>query len=356
MSQTLKIKAFFFNAKTDYLPYYKQFTISIEETATAKELLAKIQECNENFSYPKQKLVFKINDLVVDAKEKIANIVARLGTELTIDPVNSYRSNDGLRINDSDFMKSFSLLEPYATENDLKEYKKMYGLHYASETEKYDREYIGDAIIVLACNMIKAGSEHQKEILKAISQPHAGLLSCEYENNLFNAEYHADKIETLKQMVKNTSPSSFQKFVSRFVPSSETKEVSVLSKSIENLEEKSIGYYMGKPFPNINHAKDIYKAIEAIDSRQIDFDRADKLCGLCMCEDNKPLALKKAGTLLLNAFDAGVEVLVVEDINALLMFEDNFCAIEAIMGRKMIGLELLSTIDFMAQTKISATS
>jgi len=356
MLQTLKIKAFFFNAKTDYLPYYKQFTISIDETATAKELLAKIQECNENFSYPKQKLVFKINNLVVEAKEKISNIVARFGNELTIDPVNSYRSNNGLRINDHDFMQSFALLEPYATENDLKEYKKMYALHYASETEKYDREYIGDAILILAYQMIEAGSEYKEEILDAISSPHTGLLSCEYENNLFNAEYHDDEIGTLKEMVKNTAPSSFQKFISRFVPSFEEKEAKRTSKNIENIENKSIGYYMGEPFPNVNRAKNVREAILSFDARQIAFDRDDKLCGLCLLEDNKPLALKKAGTILLNAFDAGVEVLVIEDSKAFAMFEDNLSAIEAIMGRKILGLEFISTTNFLLQSKMAEAS
>lgn len=77
MSQKLKIRAFFFNAKTDYLPYYKNFTLKVEEEATAKDLLGLIQEKNENFSYPKQKLIMKINGLIVEAKEPVVNIVER---------------------------------------------------------------------------------------------------------------------------------------------------------------------------------------------------------------------------------------------------------------------------------------
>jgi len=152
MSQKLEIRAFFFNAKTDYLPYYKNFSIKnfsiyVEDDATVKDLLAKIEEENENFSYPKQKLVMKINGLVVEAKQSVSSLVERFGTSFQIDPVNSYRSNDGLKINDSDFMQSFELLAPYASEDDLKYYKTLYALHYASETEKFDRDYIGDAIV-----------------------------------------------------------------------------------------------------------------------------------------------------------------------------------------------------------------
>ena len=112
ISQKLEIRAFFFNAKTDYLPYYKNFSISVEDDATAKDLLPKIQEKNENFSYPKQKLIMKINDLVVEAKQSVSSLVEKFGTSLQIDPVNSYRSNDGLKLNDSDFMQSYELLAP----------------------------------------------------------------------------------------------------------------------------------------------------------------------------------------------------------------------------------------------------
>ena len=67
MSYRLDIKAFFFNAKTDYLPYCKQFRVKIDKSATAKDLLKAIEQQNENFSFPKQKLVFRINGWVVDA-------------------------------------------------------------------------------------------------------------------------------------------------------------------------------------------------------------------------------------------------------------------------------------------------
>ncbi|HEY9128241.1 MAG TPA: hypothetical protein VIN02_00235, partial [Sulfurovum sp.] len=202
MSQKLEIRAFFFNAKTDYLPYYKNFSINVDDDATAKDLLAKIEEENENFSYPKQKLVMKINGLVVEAKQSVTSLVERFGTVMQIDPVNSYRSNDGLKINDSDFMQSFELLAPYASEADLKHYKTLYALHYASETEKFDREYIGDAVLVLAHKMITEGSEYAEEILQALTSAHSGLFDCEYENNLFNAQDHTAAINELKAMAK----------------------------------------------------------------------------------------------------------------------------------------------------------
>lgn len=350
MSHKLEIRAFFFNAKTDYLPYYKNFNINVDAEATAKDLLAEIQEANENFSYPKQKLVMKINGLVVEAKQPVSTLVERLGRSLQIDPVSSYRSNDGLKINDDDFMKSFEILAAYASEANLKYYKTLYALHYASETENFDREYIGDAVLVLAHKMITEGSEHTEAILDAITSVNSGLLDCEYENNLFNAQDHTADIDELKAMVKPPQTSSFmEKLTARFSKKGEEEVQAPAPKkavTIDHLENKQIACYLGLTTEKI---KVIKQMIASIGANEVSFSRTHKLTGLGILEDNKDLALKKAGTTLLDAFDAGAEVLLVEDEAVLEMFKKNFSDIEKIIGRKMIGLELLSVEDFIAQ-------
>ena len=350
MSQKLEIRAFFFNAKTDYLPYYKNFSISVEDDATAKDLLAKIQEKNENFSYPKQKLIMKINDLVVEAKQSVSSLVEKFGTSLQIDPVNSYRSNDGLKINDSDFMQSFELLAPYASEADLKYYKTLYALHYASETEKFDREYIGDAVLVLAHKMITDGSDYTNEILNTLTSVNSGLLDCEYENNLFKPQDHTAAINELKAMAKPPKePSFMQKLSARFSKNTEGELQTPASKvavTIEHIEEKQIAYYAGKT----SDKRDVIsQMIKDIGANEVSFSRSSKLSGLGILEDNKRLALKKAGSILLDAFDSGAEVLLVEDEAALDMFQENFSEIQKVMGREIIGLELISVEDFISQ-------
>lgn len=346
MSQTLEIRAFFFNATTDYLPYYRNFTLTVDADATAKEVLAQIQALNENFSYPKQKLIMKINDLVVEANQSVASLVEKLGTSWQIDPVNSYRSMNGLKINDDDFMRSYALLEPYATEDDLKYYKTLYALHYASETEKFDHGYIGDAILVLAHKMITEGSEHTDAILDAITSVHSGLFDCEYENNFFNAEDHTAAINELKAMVKPApEPSLCSKLIARF---SKKKEEAAAPKraaeTIDDLGSKQVAHYFG-----LGSHSAMHELIREKGMKGIHFSRANKLCGLGILEDNKELAFKKAGAILLDAFDRGAEVLVVEDPAALDMFKKHFSAIENTVGRKMIGLELILAEDFVAQ-------
>lgn len=352
MLQKLEIRAFFFNAKTDYLPYYKNFTLQVEDDATAKDLLAKIQEVNENFSYPEENLVMKINGLVVEGEQSVSSIVERFGTSLQIDPVNTYRSNNGLIINDSDFMQSFELLAPYASEADLNYYKTLYALHYASETENFDREYIGDAILVLAHKMITEGSEYKDEILAAITSANSGLFDCEYENNLFNGQDHTETIKALKLMAKpEEEPSLCQKLMARFSKQQEKKVESGTAKTtpvtIENLEEKQVAHYHGKASHEAMH-----QLIAQAGMKGIHFSRSGKLAGLSLLGDNKTLAFKKAGAILLDAFDSGAEVVVVEDREVLEMFKKHFSVIEKTVGRKMIGLELISSEDFTSQVSL----
>ena len=344
----LEIKAFFFNAQTDYLPYYRQFRFELTEEMKGKDLLALVKEQNEDFSYPEEKLVFRINDLVVDGDQSISEVVERLGTSLQIDPVNAYRSTNGLIINDSDFMKSYELLAPFASEEDMKYYETLYALHYASETEKFDHDYIGDAILLLADKMISEGSEHKEEILEAITSPHSGLFDCEYENNFFNAQDHTAAIEALKMMAKPLKKPSFaDNLASRFAEKKDTllKKEKKEPTAVE-IEGKQIAYYAGTV---TGKAEDIHDRIVQAGSKVILFSRANKLSGLSLLGDNKTLAFTKAGTTLLDAMDSGAQILIVEEKEAYDMFQTHFNDLEKTIGRE-IDLELISAEDFIALT------
>ncbi len=343
MLQKLEIRAFFFNAKTDYLPYYKLFNLTLDSDATVQDLLADVQEANENFSYPKTNLVLKINGWVVEGKQTIDSLTQRLGTSWQIDPVNSYRANNGLCINDADFMQSFALLAPYATEEDATYYQTLYALHYASGTERFEREYIGDAVLVLAHRMIVQGSEHKEAILKVITSVHSGLFDCEYENGLFEAQDHSKAIAELKAMVKEeVTPSLCTRLMRRFCKKDTTQ--TRVPQTIDNVKQKQVAHYFGHTSHDAMHALIAQKGIKGIH-----FASANKLCGLGILEDNKVLAFKKAGAILLDAFDFGAEVLIVEELGALEMFQKHFSAIEKTVGREMIGLELILAEDFVMQ-------
>lgn len=336
MQHSLEVRAFFFNAETDYLPYYKNFTMTLNDEDPVEKILGQIKVQNDNFAYPKDKLVFKINDLVVTDAETVGSIVNRLGTSLQIDPVLSYRSNHCLIINDDDFMERFELLAPYATEDDETYYRSLYALHYASETFKFSHDYFGDAVLLLAYRMIENGSEHKEQILEAISDPYDGLAACEYENNLFNSEFHTKEIDALNELVAYVKTNNF---LDKITEKLSKKALYRFDK--ENIEGVQVACYAG----DSGLLDEIHAQISQNAGKVIDFPRAKKLAGASLLGRQDNLAFLKAATTLLNALDAGAELLVVAKKRDLDMFTLNFASIQKRIGRE-IPLPLISLNDF----------
>ena len=338
MQHTLNVKTFFFNAKTDYLPYYKHFTMKLDADAKATEILKNIKAQNENFAYPEERLVFKINELVVTGEECVGEIVERLGTDLQIDPVLSYRSNHCLIINDDDFMQRFELLAPYATEEDKAYYESLYALHYASESSKFNHDYIGDAILLLAHRMISNGSEHKAEILEAIGDPYDGLNACEYENNLFHAQEHTKTIEALHAMTEPAAKNGLLEKISQ-----KLSREAVAAHTIDTLDGQGVAFYAAHS--QTPAQAEVFEAIEAAGCRVVRFGREKKLCGRSLIGRQENLAYLKAATSLLDALDSGAEILIVANEDDLTMFNKHYAAIQKRIGRE-IPLALLSFENF----------
>jgi len=249
-------------------------------------------------------------------------------------------------------MKSYELLEAFTSDADLEYYKTLYALHYASETEKFDHSYIGDAILVLAHKLISAGSEHKEEILEAITYPYSSLLDCEYENNLFNAQDHSVAIDELKIMVKSSKEASIVDAIASHFASKKDEffkkdELEIVA---DNIEGKQIAYYAGA----VQGKKDsINEKILHVGSKVVSFSRENRLSGLSIIEDNKTLALTKAATTLLDALDSAAEVLVVEEKDVYNMFKKNFANMEKTLGRD-IDLKLILAKDFLAKSGLKA--
>ena len=344
MKHTLQVRAFFFNAKTDYLPYYKPFAITLDSDAKSVEILKQIAEANENFAYPQEKLAFRINDKVVTGEESIAQIIEKCGTELQVDPVTSYRANHCLVINDNDFAEQFDkILAPYASQEDKAFYESLYALHYASESSLFNRDYCGDAILVTAHHMISNGSEHKEEILHAIDNEDA-IWSCEYEENMFAPTAYGDAIESLKEMI-HARPTSgicekiMQKCMQKRVQPLEATEV----------EGHQVAYYLGeaKEAPS---RQEVFAHIEALGGKVVRFARETKRSGASLLDVNNKLAYKKAATTLLDALDSGADTLICADTKAMAFFQTHLGMLQKEIGRE-IPLALLSLTAFQNMTK-----
>jgi len=333
----LEVRAFFFNAKTDYLPYYKNFTMTLNSDDSVEAILAEIKKQNEIFAYPAEKLIFKINDYIVDASVTVGDVVNRFGETLQIDPALSYRSNDCLIMDNSDFMKSFELLAPYANDEDKAYYESLYATHYASETFKFSHDYIGDAILLLAYKMIDSDSEHKEAILKVISEHYDGLAACEYENNLFKAEHHATKINLMNGMIKYPTANSL---LSKFNNKLSQKALWDFKK--DTVIEVNVACYEG----GSSNGTEIKQKIIDSNAKLIHFSREAKLAGTSLIGKQNNLAYLKAATTMLDALDSGAELLVVAQKADLEMFRTHFASIQKRIGRE-IPIPLVSYKEFL---------
>ena len=328
----LNVRAFFFNSETDYLPYYKNFALNMDKGATLLDVLNRVKTQNPDFSFPNKNIILRVNGQVTTADTLVTDIVDAMGTELKIDPATSYRSNNGLILNDDDFMKSFELLAPYATDEDKAFYETLYTTHYASETNIYNKPYIGDAILVLADRMIGNGSKNKEAILTAISDEFNGIRCCEYENNVFNGTNHTETIKNLKSMLslKDTA-SKCEKFTLR-------KKDHTLE--LETLEGAEIALYVGDK--NSNELVETTKEkVSNAGAKFIAFDMSTKLAGQTLMDTHFELAHTKAGTMLLNALDSGADILVCAKDSDVAVFQKAIVHCERIMGRD-IELKIIS--------------
>jgi len=343
----LEVKAFFFNAKTDYLPYYKHFSFTInknDQRILLKDLLPMIKSKNENFSYPQKDLVFRVNDKVVTGEEKLLDIVHAMGTTLVIDPVLSFRSENGLIINNNDFMHQYRSIFKHHTESReaLELYLSLYAVHYASETFHYNHEYIGDAILVTVAKMIEKNPEHQEDLLHAINDEFNGIGCCEYENNLFQGEDYSDLIANLKQKIRRLKRRSIMDRLKTNCLRNLRNPI-----SIESLEGKNIAIYYGQS--NTTSLK-----IDLLKSQLIPFEMSTKLAGQTILESCPEVAYQKAGKMMLQAMDNGAEVLIFAQEEDAKLFKRIVAMVENKIGRE-INLALLapSEVEALNQQKVA---
>ena len=320
----LNLEVFFFNAKTDYLPYYKDFKINIDENEPIKTLLEEIKKQNRNFNYPDNNLWLRVNSKVLNQDTKISAIVKKFGTNLVIEPAFAYRSKDCLILDDSDFYNNYKKFEHLCDEEDKNYYNSLYGLHYASETLNYNKNYIGDSALIFAFYLIRKDDSNRDEVLSIISQEN-GLWDAEFENNMFDETIdYTSLFNLLKQEAGPVEDNN--KVCSLFTRKYKDRKLTD--------DEIGVAYYGKNPDIKLKE-----------NQKFINFEYQNKKCGKDLLDTNEKMALFKAGRVLSDAFDSGADILVVEKDDVLDYFKSNIGKIERVINREL-PINLVSKSSF----------
>lgn len=172
----VKLNIFRFNAKTDYLPYYKNYEVAISLDKTLFDLLAEVKKQDVLFDFPEDEFAcVKLNNHTISIKKDMQSISKKLGTKLTIEPLCTKRATKDLVINSENFDATFSLIEQFTNENDKKKFQEYRRFYYASEMLDFNEDFQGTSLFLFVDDLISKNDSHKKQLLKVISCEKNGI-------------------------------------------------------------------------------------------------------------------------------------------------------------------------------------
>ena len=205
---TVTLKTFRFNAETDYLPYYKKYTMEVGKDELILDLLNRIKwEHDGSFSYRRScrhgicgACGIKVNGRATLAcKQNALELVKLFGNELLIEPQSKKRAVKDMIIDKKDFWDKHAAVIPYVvtdvdphpeheTKQTIEEFNRFLdadlciqcgSCHYACPVIEVNEDYLGPAAFTAAYRFtVDTRDEAGKERLEITAQPGAGVWDC----------------------------------------------------------------------------------------------------------------------------------------------------------------------------------
>lgn len=328
----LEISLFKFDKNSDYLPYYTKHFLKIEDEKNILDILNTINK-NAKLGFTNSSdFDLVINGVFVKASITLEEVVFTFGKELTIEPISIRRAYNDLLIDENDFKEKIKILKDLAQEDDKVEYLKLKPYFYASNTLNYKSDYIGDAILILAYDLIEKKPELANFILLALDSIEIGA---QYHTSLENRIYNFDKkieekIQKVQDYLDLFEPLEKQNFrinktlIIDFGNFEEDYEIK------HDFKDFNIAYY---PSNEHKQTSDLLKKLDAnilkLDSMKLDLAKNT-------FNKNPLITYYVASTILLDAFDNNADFLLVDTFEDFYIFDYNRKQIEKISGREII--------------------
>lgn len=172
----LKLSVFRFDAKTDYLPYFKDYEVDISLGKTLYALLEEVKKQDVLFDFPKGELdCVRINNHTISTKIKLQEIVEYFGSCLTIEPLSHKRATKDLIINSDDFKNSLTPILQYISKTDEEKFKEYMRFYYASEMFEFNEDFQGTSLFLFVHELLLNHDRYKQELLKVIADEHSGI-------------------------------------------------------------------------------------------------------------------------------------------------------------------------------------
>ncbi|MBN2964568.1 DUF5644 domain-containing protein [Sulfurospirillum sp. T05] len=354
MTFSFSVSIFRFNAKTDYLPYYKKHTLTFSPQDSLAQALAQAKTQDPLFDYPQgEHAAVKVNGVALSTTTSLQDIKATFGTELTIDALSSKRATKDLIIDTQDFYERFDLLAPYVQKVDREYFESLICLHYGSETLAYNPRFYGAAFFVFAKEMMEKYYEFKDQILAVVADPENGIwLHTPLAFTVFPAPANVEEcVDALKNALAQSGVQAPQSFTTLSQQPATTTasllEILGIADTAEPLDAiaEALGACVPKhPFSKFktalflgqtSDAPALERFIAFSGAKSTALSRTHQHCGAALFPHAKEIALKMGGDILLEAFDAGCDFVLVNDPLDFAFLETNQTAISKALNREV---------------------
>ena len=328
----LEISLFKFDKNSDYLPYYTKHYLKIKDEKNILDILNTINKTAKLGFEKNSDFDLVINGVFVKASITLEEVVANFGEEITIEPISIRRACNDLLIDDNDFREKITILKDLAQEEDKLEYLKLKPYFYASNTLNYKNDYIGDAILILAYDLIKKNPAIANYILLALDDYE---IAAQYHTSLEKRIYNFDmtieeKIQTIQNNLNLFEPLEKQNFrlnktlIIDFGTFEENYEIK------HNFKDFNIAYYPSKEsIQTLTLLNKLDANILKLDSMKLDLAKNT-------FNKNPQITYLVTSTILLDAFDNNADFLLVDTFEDFYIFDYNRKQLEKLSGREII--------------------
>jgi len=331
MDNKLDIKLFRFNHKTDYLPYYKSFKVTCNNTDTVLSLLEKLNQL-ESFGFDGvESCGVKINNLFTNIDVTIEELTTRFSTnELTIEPVSIYRAIKDLTLSNKDFADKIIPFRKYLTDEQIKNYAHTLQMdYYASNTLNFNKDYIGDHALIIASDIINANPDLEAEILELISHKETGIwFHTSVAKRMFTLDTEKqDKISNLLLKVTNAQIQ---------------QESFVLPQTVK-VDQDFIGFNIAAY--DMDDTCSLQNIVEQSKASFIKTESQNDDLAFHSTDADENFSYKIAGKVLLDAVDNNADFILVNNKKNFTLLDNNQKQIEKAVGRD-INLPIVTTEQF----------
>jgi len=280
-----ELSIFRFDYKTDYLPYYKRYSLKTK----VKDVRGLLQAVDDAIAISD---LVVVNGIFMPVNTPIEVVHERFGLELTIEPISKVRVMKDLQINDDDFKQKMQPIAKFMDDEDRQNYYDHKLHYYASISLQYNRDYIGDAVLAVIKDLLQKNRRDERELLEYAFDQFGGL---QYHVSSKNRMLHYD--DTLEQNYHYAKARAVQLGIIK------EKELKLKTKD--------------EPSPKkIERKKELSQPM-AIETLKYD----------------KNFAYKIAGEVLLEAIDNNIDALIVKDKESYLLLKHHQKRISRVVGR-----------------------